>query len=91
MRQNIFAQNRDDPSRSAIGNLQGTGLAGLGIGAQEMFKLAGINLTADEVLARTSGKVLNPNAELLFQGPVLRDFGFEFLMIARRRRRSGRN
>ena len=83
LRQNIFAQNRDDPSRSAIGNLQGTGLAGLGIGAQEISKLAGINLTADEVLARTSGKILNPNAELLFQGPVLRDFGFKFLMIAR--------
>ena len=83
LRQNIFAKNRDDPSRSAIGNLQGTGLAGLGIGAQEISKLAGINLTADEVLARTSGKILNPNAELLFQGPVLRDFGFKFLMIAR--------
>ena len=83
LRQNIFAQNRDDPSRSAIGNLQGTGLAGLGIAAQEISKLAGINLTADEVLARTSGKILNPNAELLFQGPVLRDFGFKFLMIAR--------
>jgi len=83
LRQNIFAQNRDDPSRSAIGNLQGTGLAGLGIASQEISKLAGINLTADEVLARTSGKILNPNAELLFQGPVLRDFGFKFLMIAR--------
>lgn len=83
LRQNIFAQNRDDPSRSAIGNLQGTGLAGLGIAAQEISKFAGINLTADEVLARTSGKILNPNAELLFQGPVLRDFGFKFLMIAR--------
>ena len=83
LRQNIFAQNRDDPSKSAIGNLQGTGLAGLGIGAQEISKLAGVNVTADEVLARTSGKILNPNAELLFQGPVLRDFGFKFLMIAR--------
>ena len=83
LRGNIFAQNRDDPSKSAIGNLQGTGLAGLGIGAQEISKLAGVNVTADEVLARTSGKILNPNAELLFQGPVLRDFGFKFLMIAR--------
>ena len=83
LRGNIFAQNRDDPSKSAIGNLQGTGLAGLGIGAQEISKLAGVNVTADEVLAWTSGKILNPNAELLFQGPVLRDFGFKFLMIAR--------
>ena len=53
------------------------------IGAQELSKFAGVNLSADEVLARSTGKILNPNAELLFQGPVLRDFGFKFLMIAR--------
>ena len=63
--------------------IKNTALAGLGIGAQQLSKLAGINISADEVLARTTGKILNPNAELLFQGPVLRDFGFKFLMIAR--------
>ena len=64
-------------------DLKNTSLAGLGIGAQQLSKLAGIDVSADEVLARTTGKILNPNAELLFQGPVLRDFGFKFLMIAR--------
>ena len=64
-------------------DIKNTSLAGLGIGAQQLSKLAGIDVTADEVLARTTGKILNPNAELLFQGPVLRDFGFKFLMIAR--------
>ena len=64
-------------------NLGNTGRAGLAIGAQELSKLAGINLSADEFLARATGEILNPNAELLFQGPVLRDFGFKFLMIAR--------
>ena len=78
LRQNIFG-NKD----AGINNLSGVGQAGLAIGAQELSKLAGINLSADEVLARVSGKILNPNAELLFQGPVLRDFGFKFLMIAR--------
>ena len=78
LRQNIFSDNR-----AAISNLSGVGQAGLAIGAQELSKFAGVNLSADEVLARTSGKILNPNAELLFQGPVLRDFGFKFLMIAR--------
>ena len=29
------------------------------------------------------GKIMNPNAELLFQGPVLREFGFKWLMVAR--------
>ena len=64
-------------------NLGNTATASLGIGAQELSKLAGINLSADEFLARATGEILNPNAELLFQGPVLRDFGFKFLMIAR--------
>ena len=63
--------------------IKNTSIAGLGIGAQQLSKLAGIDVSADEVLARTTGKILNPNAELLFQGPVLRDFGFKFLMIAR--------
>ena len=51
-----------------------SGLAGI---------LPGVNLDADTFLARTSGRVLNPNAEVLFQGPVIRDFAFSFIMIAR--------
>ena len=43
----------------------------------------GTDLDADTFLARTGGQVLNPNAEMLFQGPVIRDFSFSFLMIAR--------
>ena len=44
---------------------------------------AGANISQNEFLARTGGRVLNPNAELLFEGPVLRDFNFDFTMIAR--------
>ena len=43
----------------------------------------GVNISPDTILARTSGVVLNPNAEMLFQGPVIRDFNFSFNMIAR--------
>ena len=54
---------------------------------QTMSKLAGtvfgVELDVDTVLARQGGRVLNPNAEMLFQGPVIRDFAFSFLMIAR--------
>ena len=50
------------------------GLAGNALGTQ---------ITPDTLLARTGGSVLNPNAEMLFQGPVIRDFNFSFLMIAR--------
>jgi len=57
------------------------------LGVQTISKLAGTafgtQLDADTFLARTGGKVLNPNAEMLFQGPVIRDFAFSFIMIAR--------
>ena len=53
--------------------------------AEASVRATGQTITQDELLARASGRVLNPNAELLFQGPVLRDFNFDFLMIARSR------
>ena len=57
------------------------------LAVQTTSKLAsvafGTELDADTFLARTGGKVLNPNAEMLFQGPVIRDFAFSFLMVAR--------
>ena len=48
--------------------------------------LTGQELDQDTFLARTGGHVLNPNAEMLFQGPVIRNFNFSFLMIARSER-----
>ena len=57
------------------------------LAVQTTAKMAGMafgtELDADTFLARTGGKVLNPNAEMLFQGPVIRDFAFSFLMVAR--------
>ena len=53
--------------------------------AEATVRATGQTITQDELLARAQGRVLNPNAELLFQGPVLRDFNFDFLMIARSR------
>ena len=68
---------------TVLGNLGAMGQAGMGIAATQLGKAAGLDISADEFLARSTGSILNPNAELLFQGPVLRDFGFKFLMIAR--------
>ena len=51
--------------------------------AEATARVTGQTISQDQILARTSGRVLNPNAELLFQGPVLRDFNFDFLMIPR--------
>jgi len=47
---------------------------------------AGFAQAASQVgglLTRTQGAVLNPNMELLFQGPTLRPFSFSFKMSAR--------
>ena len=69
--------------------IDGSGATEMGsaLYTQAMAKLAGgvfgVELDADTVLARQGGRVLNPNAEMLFQGPVIRDFAFSFLMIAR--------
>jgi len=68
---------------SFAGNILSTGQA---VQAQSISKLTGLlgaNFDTDVFLARTGGRVLNPNAEMLFQGPVIRDFSFEFQMIAR--------
>ena len=48
--------------------------------------LMGTDVDMDTYLARTGGKVLNPNAEMLFQGPTIRSFPFSFLMVARSQR-----
>lgn len=43
----------------------------------------GGNLSASQILARTTGKILNPNMELLFKGVNLRSFKFSFKMTPR--------
>jgi len=43
----------------------------------------GGNLTAAQILARETGKILNPNMELLFSGVNLRSFKFSFKMTPR--------
>ena len=43
----------------------------------------GGNLTASQLLARTTGNILNPNLELLFDGVTLRTFKFSFKFTPR--------
>ena len=75
-------KNTKKDRTSGLKDLAGvTGAAAFSQGAA----LAGIDIDQNAFLARTGGRVLNPNAELLFAGPVLRDFNFDFLMIARSR------
>jgi len=45
--------------------------------------LAGLAAGVNNILPRTDNIILNPNLELLFQGPQLRPFTFQFKMTAR--------
>lgn len=58
---------------NSAGNYQGR--------IQRLF--AGQAASINNILARTDNVVLNPNLELLFQGPQLRPFTFQFKMSAR--------
>ena len=51
--------------------------------AMQAVNAFGGNLSMDQLLARSSGKVINPNMELLFQAPQLRQFKFSFKFTPR--------
>ena len=68
--------------KSALTNGNGQNLVTSYMSAKAVGTLGG-NVTAEGVLARTSGQVLNPNMELLFQGVQLRSFNFTFNLAPR--------
>jgi len=51
--------------------------------ASKALNIFGGNVTTNQLLARGSGEVLNPNMELLFGGPTLRNFRFSFKLTPR--------
>ena len=51
--------------------------------ASAITKKLGINLNAEAFRSRITGTAINPNLELLFQGPKLRSFAFQFKMTPR--------
>ena len=53
--------------------------------AGQAVSLFGGNVTLQQLLARQSGEIFNPNMELLFNGPTLRAFKFSFKMMPRNR------
>ena len=50
-----------------------------------LFTGRAINRTGNELLTRARGTVVNPNLELLFNGPSLRPFNFQFRLSPRDR------
>ena len=43
----------------------------------------GVNVTTSQLLARANGEILNPNMQLLFGGPTLRNFRFNYKFTPR--------
>ena len=43
----------------------------------------GVNIDVDQAITRSSGAVRNPNLELLFKGPALRNFSFTIRLTPR--------
>tara|TARA_R100001082_G_scaffold105862_1_gene78285 strand:- start:647 stop:1927 length:1281 start_codon:yes stop_codon:yes gene_type:complete len=64
---------KDKFDKANLGNVKTALLSALASGAGG----------ANPVLARTSGQVFNPNMELLFKGPAIREFSFDFQFAPR--------
>ena len=51
--------------------------------AAQAVNVFGANVNVNQMLARTGGKIINPNMELLFNNVTLRTFNFSFKMTPR--------
>lgn len=58
-------------------------LASAGIATALNASGFGGNVSTNDVLASTQGVILNPNTEVLYQGPELRTFGLTFKLLPR--------
>jgi len=84
-----------DIALSAVSEGLGEGVKTAGTAAQNLAKgfkgnnkalaavIAGMAAGAGNLLGRTTGAVANPNMELLFGGPQLRTFSFQFTLAPR--------
>ena len=68
---------------SGVGNVTAATDAITKFLASKAVNIFGANVTTNQLLARGNGEILNPNMELLFGGPTLRNFRFSFKMTPR--------
>ena len=84
---NLSEERRRRPSTFQGGLIRRTRQFSQALNASTLAKIAslgaGTEIDTNTLLARVGSKVLNPNAEMLFQGPTIRQFSFSFQMIAR--------
>ena len=78
------AQNAIGSTGDAINKLLGEG----GITSDDVAAYFANQATGKNVLTRTTGKVMNPNLELLFSGPALRSFNYNFRFTPREQKES---
>tara|TARA_B100001989_G_scaffold242377_1_gene209092 strand:+ start:434 stop:1708 length:1275 start_codon:yes stop_codon:yes gene_type:complete len=92
--QNAFEQLADAVTTAKTSITRGTGNTAAATNAITKFlasKAIGIfggNVTASQLLARGNGEILNPNMELLFGGPTIRNFRFQFKFTPRNEKES---
>ena len=81
---------------AALAERFGNNVGGMGV-AQDLFNkfivssaagVVGGNVSINSLLAREQGIIFNPNMELLFNGPTLRSFRFQFKMTPRNEKES---
>jgi len=51
--------------------------------AQQAVSALGANISFEQLFGRATGSIINPNMELLFNGPTLRQFKFQFKFTPR--------
>ena len=86
----LFKEAQSNKSLSKIGSnamktaMEGVqGMADSGLGDAINVWLAQKAVGAQNLLSRTTGAIVNPNLEMLFNAPQLRNFGFSFLLSPR--------
>jgi len=83
-RQGALAQDFGAEGGASVGGAVRAALSGLGLQA------FGSNVTPNTMISRASGKILNSNKELLFEGVNLRNFAFNVTFSPRSKKESER-
>ena len=78
-----FAKQMGSEAKRAMEAMKGSGGQGTLARTFLLSQLPGINQSTNSLLSRGQGKVLNPNMELLFNGPQLRQFNYTFRLTPR--------
>ena len=75
--------NTGNTARDGVGGMEGIKDISTKFLTSKAVGALGGNVSVNQLLARQSGEIFNPNMELLFNGPTLRSFRFSFKMTPR--------